>query len=180
MTPSAGERALIERAKAGSTSAFSQLLDAHQQAVRTFLRRLCGPWAEADDLAQDVFVDAWLQLRRFDVNRSLRSWLFGIAYRKYLMSRRGFFRRRWREGATADGDGLVEDPRLVSETRLDLSRALQTLPAPQRAAVALCLAGGYSHTEAAEALGMPLGTVKSLVLRGREKLLAALGDYRDE
>ena len=66
---------------------FARLLEAHQQAVRGFLRRLCGQWTEADDLAQDVFVDAWLQQERYDARRPMRSWLFGIAYRKYLQSR---------------------------------------------------------------------------------------------
>jgi RNA polymerase sigma factor (sigma-70 family) len=180
VTHDEAERGLVDRARNGSASAFAQLLNAHQQAVRTFLRRLCGQWAEADDLAQDVFVDAWLQLRRFDVNRSLRSWLYGIAYRKYLMSRRTFLRRRRREEVSVEGESHFEDPTRNDESWVDLHRALQSLPPPQRAAVALCLAAGYSHSEAAAALEMPLGSVKSLVLRGREKLLAVLGDYRNE
>jgi RNA polymerase sigma-70 factor (ECF subfamily) len=56
-----------------------------------------------------------------------------------------------------------------------LAAALAVLPEAQRAAVALCLGGGFSHTEAAEALGLPLGTIKAHVERGRAKLLAALG-----
>lgn len=62
------------------------------------------------------------------------------------------------------------------QTRIDLSRAMHALPVDQRAAVALCLAAEFSHSEAAEALGLPLGTVKSHVQRGRAALLAVLGD----
>jgi len=63
--------------------------------------------------------------------------------------------------------------------RVALAKALAALPLDQRACVAMCLAAGYSHSEAAQALEMPLGTVKSHVLRGRERLLAALGDDDD-
>jgi len=62
---------------------------------------------------------------------------------------------------------------------MDLAAALRALPDEQRAAVALCLGGELSHTEAAEALGLPLGTIKSHVQRGRAKLLAVLGGPDD-
>jgi RNA polymerase sigma factor (sigma-70 family) len=65
------------------------------------------------------------------------------------------------------------------EDRLALERAMAGLPAEQRACVALCLAAEFSHAEAAEALGMPLGTVKSHVSRGRARLLQALGECDD-
>ena len=62
-----------------------------------------------------------------------------------------------------------------AEDRLTLDRAMADLPADQRACVALCLAADFSHAEAAEALRLPLGTVKSHVARGRARLLQALG-----
>jgi RNA polymerase sigma factor (sigma-70 family) len=176
----ADEHALIKRAQAGSSLAFSQLVDLHQQAIRTFLRRLTGEHAEADDLAQDVFVTAWTHLVRFDNRRSLRPWLFGLAYRKFLNGRRAAIRRTRRETYFA----REQSPATVTDSNaalgIDLRKALEELPPEQRATVFLCLAAEFSHSEAAEALGLPIGTVKSHVQRGRAKLRALIGSFDDE
>src|SRR5258706_9338677 len=119
MTYSEAERAIVEEAKFGSKVAFGKLIDAHQQAVRAFLRRLNGRWAEADDIAQDVFISAWVQLHRFDVRRSFRSWLFGMAYRKYLMTQRALF-RRWRRDMLSVDYSDVDEFHLATDARLDL------------------------------------------------------------
>ncbi len=175
MTSSPAEGALVGQAQAGSPRAFSQLVETHQQAVRAFLRRLCGNWAEADDLAPETFVTAWLHLARFDRSRDLRPWLCGLAYRKFLTSRRAFFRRVRRETEFAKEQATVSMPSHISDARLDLTKAMRELAPGQRAAVALCLAADFPHSEAAETLGIPLGTVKSHVQRGRAKLLALMG-----
>lgn len=175
MSSPSGEGALVERAQAGSTRAFSELVDTHQQAVRAFLRRLTGNWAEADDLAQDVFLAAWENIIRFERGRVFRSWLLGLAYRKFLASRRAFFRRARRESEFAQEQETVSMPSHLSDARLDLLKAMAELPPEQRAAIALCVAADFTHAEAAEALAIPLGTVKSHVSRGRAKLLALMG-----
>lgn len=161
-------------APAGSARDFERLVRLHQQALRAFLRRLTGNEAEADDLAQETFVFAWEKMRRFDATREFRPWLFGIAWRKYRERRRGWRRLLARENAYAQTRETVEDadPGL----RLDLTAACAALPPDQRAAVLLCLALDFSHDEAARALSLPLGTVKSHIVRGREKLSAFLGD----
>jgi len=164
---------LVAQARAGSAAAFGRLIARHQQSVRAFLRRLVGDWADADEVAQQAFVAAWTHLGRFQSGRDFRLWLCGVAYRKFLASRRSTWRRRRREELAAQGQDTVTAPN--SDDHLDLRKALQALPEEQRAAVALCLAAGFSHGEAAEALGIPLGTVKSHVQRGRAALLAALG-----
>lgn len=169
------EHALIARAQSGSTEAFAGLVAAHQQVVRGFLRRLSGNHADADDLAQDVFLDAWVNFKHFKADAPLRPWLCGIAYRKFLSDRRSERRRAAREQVAMEGQDVSITPALRSDQRLDIARGLQSLPADQRGAVALCLAADFSHAEAAEILGIPLGTVKSHVQRGRDKLLAALG-----
>ena len=169
----ASDAALVAGAQAGSSQAFSRLVARHQQSVRAFLRRLAGDWAEADEVAQQAFVAAWTHLARFQRGRDFRLWLCGIAYRKFLAARRSTWRRRRREETAAEGQETVTA--VDADVRLDLRRAMAALPEEQRAAVALCLAAGYSHGEAAEALDIPLGTVKSHVLRGRAALLAALG-----
>jgi RNA polymerase sigma-70 factor (ECF subfamily) len=143
--------------------------------VRAFLRRLCRDWAQADDLAQETFITAWSAIGRFDAGRSVKLWLFGIAYRKFLTDRRGGARRARRELESAPLDDVAPSGSAASDARLDIGRALAVLPAEQRAVVALCLGAEFSHADAAETLGLPLGTVKSHVARGRAKLLETLG-----
>jgi RNA polymerase sigma-70 factor (ECF subfamily) len=163
----------VRRAQAGSADAFGRLVHIHQQSLRAFLRRLTANHADADDLAQETFVFAWEHIARFDPARPFRPWLFGIAWRKYREGKRGWIRRLTRQGHAAQEVPTVfqPDPGL----RLDLAKVTAALPPEQRAALLLCLACEFTHAEAAEALALPLGTVKSHVARGREKLVAALG-----
>jgi RNA polymerase sigma factor (sigma-70 family) len=175
MMPPFGEGALIAQAQAGSTGAFARLVDMHQQAVRVFLRRLMGSHAEADDLAQETFLTAWRNLSRFERGRPFRNWLMGLAYRKHLTARRSLFRRMRRDAVAIEGLSETVSPGGLAETRIDLARAMAALPADQRAAVALCLGEEFSHAEAADILGLPLGTVKSHVTRGKAKLVSMLG-----
>src|SRR5262245_36844602 len=167
------DAALLAAVCAGSGRAFNQLIDRHQQAVRLFLRRVVGPH-DADDVAQETFLAAWTQARSFRGGSAVRSWLFGIAWRKAKDSQRTWFRRRrrdtvWQEAA----DDCTEAP---GEMHRALERALVCLSMDQRAAVTLCLAYDFTHSEAAEALHMPLGTLKSHVTRGRDRLREVLGE----
>ena len=166
------EPALVARARAGSADAFGRLVHMHQQGLRAFLRRLGA--RDADDIAQETFVFAWEHMARFDSARPFRPWLFGIAWRKFREGKRSWLRRLTRQGhATADMETASQpDPGL----KLDLAKALGDLSPEQKAALLLCLGCEFTHAEAAEALAMPLGTVKSHVARGREKLTAALGE----
>lgn len=167
------EARLIAAARKGDSRAYAALVDAHQQAVRGFLRRFAGHWADADDLAQEAFVTAWRKLDRFEGRASFRSWVSGIGFRIARGAKRTHGRAQARDGAwlndqeNAGGGAPLED-------RIAVARAMKMLPDEQRAAVALCLGEGFSHSEAAEILKLPLGTVKSHVLRGRERLLRAL------
>lgn len=170
--------ALVRVAASGSSEAFSRLVERHQQALRAFLRRACGNWAMADDLAQDTFLMAWERLDRLRSGSSVRAWLCGIGYRKYLTRLRGDIRMRRREADYSDLPATSVQP--GQEDRMALEQAMNALPAEQRACVALCLAADFSHGEAAEALKLPLGTVKSHVQRGRQRLLEALGAPDDQ
>ena len=169
---------LVGLALAGSDVAFSQLVRRHQAVVRAFLRRtLGGGWAEADDLAQETFVAAWGSLRSLKDAAGLRAWLCSIAWRKAQDRIRSA-----RRGAARDAAWLeaLDLPAGVSnEDRLSMAAAMAELPPDVRACVSLCLADGWSHSEAAEALDLPLGTVKSHVQRGRARLLKALGGSDD-
>jgi len=167
------DASLVAAARAGSNAAFSRLVARHQAPVRAFLRRtLGGSFDLADDLAQDVFVAAWGSLGRLKDPSGFRSWLYGIAWRRAQDAMRACLRgqardRAWLEAAERAAGVSPED-------RMSLEAAMATLSEDQRACVALCLADGWSHAEAAEALRIPLGTVKSHVARGRARLLAAL------
>ena len=172
MTQDSAEPALVARARAGSADAFGRLVHMHQHGLRAFLGRLSP--VDADDIAQETFVFAWEHIARFDPARPFRPWLFGIGWRKFREGKRSFLRRLMRQGRAAENVEIVfqPDPGL----KLDLARAVAGLPAEQKAALLLCLACEFTHAEAAEALAMPLGTVKSHVARGREKLCATLGE----
>ncbi len=170
------DAALVAAAREGSRAAFSTLIDRHQQAVRAFLRRLVSNPADADDLAQDTFLAAWSRLPSWRGDSSLRTWLCGIAWRKAKSAQRSFFRALRRDGGYAERAELERPGAAGGEDRLALAKALDGLPVEQRAAVALCLSQDFSHAEAAEILGLSLGTVKSHVARGRARLLSALGE----
>jgi RNA polymerase sigma-70 factor (ECF subfamily) len=167
------DEALVAAAQAGSSEAFSRLVERHQQALRAFLRRACGNWALADDLAQETFLAAWSRIERLNAGASVRAWLCGIGYNKHLSAVRSGSRDRARE-ASYESDREVVCEAHVAD-RMALEAAMSDLPAEQRACVALCLAADFSHAEASEALSLPLGTVKSHVTRGRARLLQALG-----
>lgn len=174
MTDTDSEQAWVRDARAGSSVAFTQLVRLHQQALRAFLRRLTGDRAEAEDLAQESFVLAWQKMGAFDLARAFRPWLFGIAWRRYRGQRRFWARLMARETRYAAEQPQTLEPGV--ETRLDLAAAFASLPPQQRAAALLCLGLEFTHAEAAETLALPLGTVKSHVTRGREKLKSLLGD----
>ena len=166
------DESLVAAAQGGSAEAFARLVERHQQALRAFLRRACGDWALADDLAQETFVTAWSRIGRLKAGSSVRAWLCGIGYNKHLTSRRAAARERTREALYEAGRDETVDA--APPDKLALDRAMADLAPDQRACVALCLAADFSHAEASEALGIPLGTVKSHIARGRARLLQAL------
>lgn len=170
---SAADADLVVQAAGGSTEAFARLVARHQQALRAFLRRACRDWAMADDLAQETFLLAWAKIGQLDPGANVRGWLCGIGYNKCLTALRSDRRARRREADYDKAASIAAAP--APEDRMALERAMADLPLEQRACVALCLAGEFSHAEAAIALNLPLGTVKSYVTRGRARLLQALG-----
>lgn len=172
MSPDGLDADLVEAARRNAPGAFARIVERHQQGLRAFLRRTCGDWALADDVAQDTFIAAWERLGELRDGAMLRSWLCGIGYRKALSALRAAGRSRRREAAYAETRQTVSASR--DEARLAVEQAMAALPLEQRAAVAMCLAADFSHAEAAAALGAPVGTVKSHVARGRARLAEAL------
>lgn len=168
------DQALALAARAGSSRAFAELVGRHQSAVRAFLRRVCRDEHEADDLAQETFLTAWTKLGTLKPEASVRSWLCGLAWRKAQTAQRGRARAAARDRQWLETRPAFDTP--AARDQIAVRKALMSLPRDQRAVVALCLAADWSHAEAAEALGLPLGTVKSHAARGRAKMLEAMGD----
>ena len=165
---------LIARAlQRGDERAYASLVARHQEFLRHFLRRLTGnDHAAADDLAQDAFIRAWQKLESYRGDAAWRSWLCGIGYRLFLARAR---RREPLDGA----DELLPDheeaaPFSPPGLALDLERAIDLLSSAEKAAVTLCFQSGCSHEEAATALGIPLGTLKTHIFRAKEKLRRSL------
>ena len=159
--------------------AFAELVRRHQGQVRTVLRRLTrGDAGLADDLAQETFILAWRNLRHFRFQARFSTWLYRIAFNAWQSDA-----RKRRELLMDDEDG-VETSVAFEDTdpaaRLDLEKAIGTLSDGERAAIVACYYADLSHEEAAQALGMPLGTVKTHVLRARAKLKARLAGPEDE
>jgi RNA polymerase sigma-70 factor (ECF subfamily) len=170
------DAALMAAVRSRSDQAFNILIDRHQQAVQFFLRRLLGDASEADDIAQETFLAAWVGAGAFREQASIRSWLCAIAWRKARSAQRSRFRRRAREASYHDWISNDSGAPASAEDRLAVQQALLTLPMQERAAVTLCLACEFSHTEAANILGIPLGTVKTHVAQGRVRILKAIGE----
>ena len=171
----AEEDLLAQRAVGGDAAAFDALVRLHQGAIRGFLRRLAGnDHALADDLAQETFRTAYRKIQQF-VEGSFISWLYAIAWSRFLMQAR----RRKLEPLRQDNLPSQELFERGNLARIDLEKALGHVAPAERAAITLCLGLGYAHGEAAAILGLPVGTLKSRIARGRNKIKALLkeSDY---
>jgi RNA polymerase sigma factor (sigma-70 family) len=174
--------AWLAHARQGDRHAFAHLVRAHQSRVRLQLRRLAhGDTALADDLAQETFVQAWLHLNDFRGDARLATWLHRIALTRFLQHvRRPQLPMEWRDpDAEAAGDP-GHDPRAVEGLGRDVERALQALSEIQRLAVVHCFHLDLSHAEAAQVLGLPLGTLKSHLDRAKARLRELLGAWKPE
>lgn len=187
--PPVSDAQLIARAMiADDRHAFAELVRRHQSGVRACLRKLtAGNHALADDLAQETFVLAWRNLKSFRQEARFSTWLYRIATNCWL----GDARKRKEEllgdrvNAVADDEADGDAPDAAthadharsSSLKLDLERAMRVLTDAERAAIVQCYHNDLTHEEAAYVLGCPVGTVKTHVLRGKQKLKAALAAY---
>ncbi len=161
-------------------AAFGALVRRHQSAVRHFLRHLAGGDAAlADDLAQETFVQAWHGLARFGGRSSFSTWLLGIAHNRWRNARR---KQRTIPVGPEHLAALdpAPSPALLSDLKHDLEGALRSLAPEEQTALHLCYQQGLSHCEIAEVLAWPLGTVKTHLNRGREKLRPLLASWNPQ
>ena len=161
------------------TDAFGELVRRHQSHVRNFLRKLSGDYTLADDLAQDAFMHAWEKLQTYSGKGSFIGWLLKVAYTTFLQSKRKS--KRYAEileevGHVADAEERKST--MPSDEVGDLDRFLAVLTEEERAIMVMSYACGLSHREISEATDMPVGTVKSVIFRGKEKIRTSF-DIKD-
>ena len=173
------DTALVARVIANDDrGAFELLVRRHQSAVRNFLRRLARNDAErANDLAQETFIKMYQGLHSFRGTARFTTWLFRIAYHTFLNDQRG---RHANEEFNDDEHGSVADTTAHTADALDVDRALERLSVRQRAVFDLHYKKGMTHSEIAEALELPLGTIKSDLVRGHDKLKEWLGGPHEQ
>jgi RNA polymerase sigma-70 factor (ECF subfamily) len=148
-------------------AAFQQLVERHQAAIRGFLRRLlAGDHGTADDLAQETFVLAYRKIPGWRASGTFSSWLHAIAYRQFLQ----FRRKHARQQVMAEPPDAGIDPRQAVDAKIMAPQLMQLVSPEERACLTLAYATGMTHPEIVEITGLPLGTVKSHISRGRQKL----------
>ncbi|NUT01589.1 MAG: RNA polymerase sigma factor [Sphingomonas sp.] len=150
--------ALSRRAAAGDSAAFATLVEKHEAPLRAFLARM-GAADIADDVAQEAFLRAWRAAGQYDGSARYSTWLTSIAWRCRLDE----LRRRPR-AHPADAVELATDG-----PSSEVADMLARLSDKERAALVLCEGHGWTHSEASEMLGLPLGTLKSTVARAKMK-----------
>ena len=166
MTPDE-EALLVRRAAGEDLAAFAHLVRAHEAALRRYLGRLAGD--EGDDLAQETLLAAWRAIGQWRGEGSFAGWLRRIGTRRFLDRQRRSGPKQF-----AELDPSMAATHTDEDRRLQVDRALAGLPPRERAAALLVFAEGHSHGEAAAILGLPLGTLKSIVARARAALIPML------
>lgn len=175
------DAACVRRMADGEPSGLAQLYDRHGRAVYALACRILADPAEAEDVVQDVFAQAWRQAARFDPGRApVAGWLLMIARTRALDRLRA---RKVRPGTAgvdevrepADESPTPEAAALTSDQRTRVREALEALDAAHRTALEMAYYGGLTQVEIARELGEPLGTVKSRMRAALVRMRAALG-----
>jgi len=172
---------LIQQVANQDREAFGQLYDRFSTLVFTLAMRMLKARSDAEDLLQEVFVQVWRQAQSYSAERgSPEAWIVNIARSRAIDKIRSI-RRRERslvltdDPSRAESSDNVESSAAESETRLAMNSALANLPEAQRKVLELAYFGGLTQTEIAERLAEPLGTVKTRMRSGIQRLREMLG-----
>lgn len=178
---------LMHLVRAGDPRAFAVVYDRHSGPAFSLAYRMCGTRAAAEDVVQESFLSLWRSGGRYDARRgSLRTWLLGIVHNRSIDALR---RATVHDRRRASDEGLEERFQAPDRTDAEVARreeageiasALAELPKDQGEVIRLAYYGGYTHTEIADMLSAPLGTVKGRMRLGLEKLRGQLGDLATE
>jgi RNA polymerase sigma-70 factor, ECF subfamily len=179
-TPPPDLSALFARVQSGDQDAFADLYDAIAPLVFGAVKRILRDPAMSEEVTQEVFVDLWTSAARFDPTRGVVStWAVTIARRRAIDRVRSEQSQRNRieqlGHRRADVEDGTDDAVVASLDAERVTRALADLPTDQRQIIQLAFIDGYSHSDIAEQLGLPLGTVKGRVRGGLQRLSGKLG-----
>jgi RNA polymerase sigma-70 factor (ECF subfamily) len=167
----------------GKPAALEVVYDRHSDFAFSLAYRMCGQRALAEEVVQEAFISLWRSKARYDRNRgSVRTWVLGIVHNRAIDALR---RRSVRDRGRVDDEGITE--RLPSPDRTDVEvarreearevrDALDALPPDQCRVIELAYFGGLTHTEIAEMLDTPVGTIKGRMRLGLAKMKMTLGD----
>lgn len=163
--------------------AFEVIFDRHGGAAFSLAHRMCGRRAMAEDVVQEAFLSLWRTGARHDsVRGSVRSWVLSVVHNRAIDA---FRRGAGRESRDVSDDGIAERMAAPERTETEVAAreeareirtALSGLPVEQRRVIELAYFGGFTHTQIAEMLELPTGTVKGRMRLGLAKLRLSLGD----
>jgi RNA polymerase sigma-70 factor (ECF subfamily) len=174
---------LMQLVRQGDAAAFDVVYERHATAAFSLAYRMMGRRGAAEDVVQEAFLSLWRSGARYDHTRgSVRTWVLGIVHHRAIDALRRGIRH---ESRRASDEGI--DERFEAEDRTDLQAArreeaaqvrtaLASLPAEQSRAIELAYFGGFSHSEIADMLQTPVGTVKGRIRLGLEKLRGQLSN----
>ncbi len=177
---------LMQLMRQGDAQAFEIIYERHANAAFSLAYRMTGRRGAAEDVVQEAFLSLWRSGARYDRTRgSVRTWVLGIVHNRGIDS----LRRNLRHDTRRASDEGIEE-RFEAKERTDLQAAhseeaaevrsaLKTLPEEQSKAIELAYFGGFSHSEIATMLEMPIGTVKGRIRLGLEKLRDQLGQFME-
>ncbi len=188
--PAVSDTTLVARVAAGDEAALGMLYDRHGNLAWSLARSILSDAAEAEEAVSDAFLQVWNRSATFDPGRSsVEGWLCMIVRTRALDRLRARKRRHAAvdRSAAADTQGFaapIADAAVTPDAAIDTAdrgravrAALDSLPAPQRRALEMAYFGGLSHSEIAQALNEPVGTVKTRIRSGMEKLRTLLAAY---
>jgi RNA polymerase sigma-70 factor (ECF subfamily) len=173
---------LMQMVRRGDADAFAVVYQRHASSAFSLAYRMMGSRATAEDVTQEAFLSAWRSGARYDRGRgSVRTWLLGIVHNRAIDAMR---RGRVRDFPRADDEFAAERLEADEKTDVEVARrqeaaairaAIETLPTEQSRVIELAYFGGFTHTEIAEMIKTPVGTVKGRMRLGLKKLRDELG-----
>jgi RNA polymerase sigma-70 factor (ECF subfamily) len=173
---------LMQLVRRGDPDAFAVVYGRHAASAFSLAYRMLGSRSAAEDATQEAFLSAWRSGARYDRGRgSVRTWLLGIAHNRAIDAMR---RGKVRDFPRADDEAAAERLESGDRTDVEVARrqeaeairaAIETLPSEQSRVIELAYFGGFTHTEIAEMIQAPVGTVKGRMRLGLKKLRDELG-----